>query len=131
MDWVANTTHYFSCYYDRMQERNPFGQPARQYLLLLLWNCLSISAFQRFIQALFVKCGQGPTSRFSSLRNLIKPGINSIPFAKSFLIPHPDNFDLQILILANFFSFFKHVSMYYREERKQQIAYKTWIFCRG
>ena len=23
--WVANTTHY-----DRMQERNPFGQPARQ-----------------------------------------------------------------------------------------------------
>ena len=50
------------------------------------------------------------------------PGINSTPFTKSFLnllssydyqddlgfhIPHPVNFDLQILVLAIFFSFFK------------------------
>ena len=33
--WAANTTHYDCCYYDRMQERNPFGQHARQILLLL------------------------------------------------------------------------------------------------
>ena len=35
--WVANTTHYDCCYYDRMQERNPFGQPARKkYLVRVL-----------------------------------------------------------------------------------------------
>ena len=27
--WVSNTTHYDCCHYRRMQERNPFGQPAR------------------------------------------------------------------------------------------------------
>ena len=37
--WVANTTHYDCCYYDRMQERKPFGHLARQWLLLL---CLVI-----------------------------------------------------------------------------------------
>ena len=28
--WVANMTHYGCCYYARMQERNPFGQPSRR-----------------------------------------------------------------------------------------------------
>ena len=27
--WVSNTTHYDCCHYRRMQERNPFGRPAR------------------------------------------------------------------------------------------------------
>ena len=31
--WVANTAYYDCCYYDRMQERNPFGQPASRKVL--------------------------------------------------------------------------------------------------
>ena len=27
--WVSNTTHYECCHYRRVQERDPFGQPAR------------------------------------------------------------------------------------------------------
>ena len=34
--WVLNTTHYDCCQYDRMQERNPFGRPARHYCISLL-----------------------------------------------------------------------------------------------
>ena len=32
--WVANTTHYDCCYYDR----NPFGQPARHSFLKYCWG---------------------------------------------------------------------------------------------
>ena len=44
-DWVANTTHYDSCYYDRMQERNPFGQSARQYRCSAISKMWSLRIF--------------------------------------------------------------------------------------
>ena len=69
-----------------------------------------------------------------------RPGINSTPFAKFFLNvpsapttydhrddlgfhnPYPVNFDLQILVLANFFSFFKRDVFIVRDGNINQLT---------